>query len=647
MDTEKKEAIADFIRSLEISIKQASIYFKKHPAFLKSVEELKTKSDALLSVTSPLRIFFTPHSLFIEEEHWDKDRIHKEMAKTFHHRMVKSLEMREGLTTEELATFIIKANLPSKDILKRGGLKAILEREEISHLSVEALDYSQILKGEGEEIQDVWEYYLKEALMTEDSQKINKITENFEKVIPTYKAKELLENEELFENINKLFQYHKKVKKESFQKCAKFLLKSLMKNKDISQESKLDNVQTLFKDLSDEDFARTLWEELSTDRTFDSLSFNIFARLTEKNREKQVARSLSGLIKKKDIFEVTPDLIEKIRDLLASKTETFVPEIYRNTLLSLFKDIKFKEKLAIDRNLLQHNYFYLLFEFLNKENNKEKIIPLLEQTSKEWEKRDNRRDLEYSKILFPLLASKHQQTGSESSSKKLRKQLSPILERAILRGDISQDFDDQLEFLEETSLNANTYLNKIFREYNAHPYILQLFFKFFPDEMNTFIGYLKKRKTDVQFLEKVIESLKAIDSHLTLTILALESIFSYGNTHLKLKVLNTMQALPKYDEDFLITVLKKEDLSLKKEALTILAKDKSSKEKAFEVLLSISSPFGTKNRILQENLSLIEELGLKEARKFLIPLGQSRAFWHKTIKSESLRILGRWNERKD
>jgi len=643
----KKEAIDDFLRSLEVSLKQASIYFKEHPAFLKSVENLKTKADTLLSTISPLRIFFTPRSLFIEEEHWEKDRIHKELAKTFHRRMIKSLELKEGLTIEELATFIIKANLPPKEILKRGGLKAVLGTEEISHISIDALDYTQILTGEGEEIQDIWEYYLDEGLKMEDAQKISKITDNFEKVIPTYKAKEFLENEELLENINKLFQYLNKVQKESFQKCAKVLLKSLMKNKDIFQESKLDNLQTLFKDLPDEDFAWTLWEELSTDRDFDSLSFNIFSRLTEKSKEEDVARSLSGLIKKEDISGIEPDLAAKIRDLLASKTETFVPKIYRNTLLSLFKDIKFEEKLAVDRNLLQHNYLYLLFELVHGENDKLRIIPLLEQISEEWEKRDNRRELEYSKILLPLLASKYQQIGTESCAKKLRKQLSPILERAILRGDISQDFDDQLDFLEESSLNTNTYLNKIFREYNTHPYILQLFFKFFSDEIELFIGLLKKRKTDVQFLDKIIESFKSIDSHLSLIIMALESIFSHGNSHLKLKVLNAMQALPKYDEEFLLSVLKKEDRPLKKEALTILAKDKSSKDKAFKTLLAISSPFGTKNRILQENLSLIEELELKGARKFLMPLGQSRAFWRKKIKSESLRILGKWDERTD
>lgn len=643
----KKEALADFLRSLEVSLKQASIYFKEHPAFLKSVEDVKTKADIVLNSESPLRIFFTPHSLFIEDEHWEKERIHKELAKTFHHRMVKSLEIRAGITIEELANFIIKTNLRTKDILMRGGLKAILEREDISHLSVEALDYSQLLKGEGEEIQDIWEYYLNEGLELDDSKKIDEITNNFEKVVPSYKTQTLLENEELLQNINKLFIYLNKTKKKSFQKCAKVLLKSLMKNKDISYESKLDNIQTLFKDLSDEDFAWILWEELSTDRDFDSLSFNIFSRLSEESKQENIAHSLQGLIKKEDISGINPDIIERIRDLLTRQRETFVPEMYRNILLTLFKDIKFEDRLAIDRNLLQHSYLYLLLELLAKESNKERILPLIDEISEGWEKRDKSRELEYALILFPLLKNNHQHISSEPSFKNLRKQLSAILERAILRGDISQDFDDQLDFLDETSLNTNTYLNKIFREHNVHHYVLALFFKFFPDEIEIFIGLLNKRKAEGQFLEQVIESLQSIDSHLSFTILTLESIFSFGNRNIKLKTLKAMQKLPKYDEDFLISVLKKEERPLKKEALTILARINLSREKALRTLLTISSPFGIKNRILMDNLILIEEMDLKEARQYLTPLSLTRAFWHKKIKSKSLQILGNWNEKKD
>jgi len=641
----KKEALADFLRSLEISLKQASIYFREHPAFQKSVEDVKTRADAALNSVSPMKIYFTPYSLFIEEEHWEKERIHKELAKTFHHRMVKSIEITEGITIDELATFIIKANLPRKDILKRGGLKAILEREDISHLSVEALDYSQILRGKGEEIQDVWEYYLDEGLELEDPQKIDEITSNFEKVVPSYKAQEFLNNQELLENINKLFIYLKKTKKESFQNCAKVLLKSLLKHKDVSYESQFGKIQTLFKDLSDEDFAWTLWEELSTDKDFDSMSFNIFARLSGERKQEDIAHSLQGLIKKEDISGIQPDIMERLRELLMRQRETFVPEIYRNTLLTLFKEIKFEDKLAIDQNLLHHNYFYLIFEFLAQENKKERIRSLLEKILEEWENRDKNRELEYALILFPLLKNKHHHISSEFSLKKLRTYLSPILERAILRGDIAQDFDDQLDYLDQTSLNSDSYLNKIFREHNTHHYVLTLFFKFFPDEIEVFIELLKKRKAEVPFLEQVIQGLQSIESNIALTILTLESIFSVGNKNLKLKTLQAMQKLSKYDEDFLISILKKEDRPLNKEALTILARDDQSREKAFKTLLAISSPFGIKNRILMNNLILIEEMGLKKARPYLTALSRSRPFWNKRIKSKSLQILGKWDGR--
>ena len=641
----KKEALADFLRSFDLSIKQASLYFKEHPSFLESVGRVKEKVDTVLTFVSPLKIHFTPHSLFIEEEHWEKERVYKELAKTFHHRMVKSIEINEGITLDELAIFIIKANLPTKDILKRGGLKTILKTENISHLSLEALDYSQILRGKGDEIQDVWEYYLDEGLKLEDPHKIDEITSNFEKVVPSYKTQKLFEDEKLLKNINRLFIYLKKTKRESFQKCAKALLKTLIKNKDQSYESQFDKIQTLFKDLSDEDFAWTLWGELSTDKDFDSMSFNIFSRLSDEKKPEDIALSLQGLIKKEDLSGIQPDIMERLRDLLTRQRETFVPEVYRNTLSNLLRDIKFEDKLAIDQNLLHHNYLYLIFELLAQENKKERILPLLDKILEEWENRDKRRELEYALSLFPLLKNKHQFIGSEPTLKKLRRQLCRTLERSILRGDISQGFDDQLDYLNETALNSDTYLNKIFREHNAHPYVLELFFKFFPDESEVFMELLKKRTSEVSFLEQVIQSLQSVDSHLALTILTLETLFSVGNKNLKLKVLKAMQKLSKYDEDFLISVLKKEQRPLKREALTILARDNLSREKAFKTLLITSFPFGIKNRILMDNLNLIEEMGFKEARPYLSALCQSRVFWKKRIKSKSLRILGKWDER--
>lgn len=642
---DKKEAIADFLKSFELSLKQSSIYFKEHPAFIKSVEDVKQKVDMLLHYLSPIKISFIPHSLIIEGEHWEKERIHKELAKTFHRRLIKNLVIREGTTVEELMAFITQVNLTPKNILKQGGLSSIIRRENISHISVEALDYSQLLRGEGEEIKDVWEYLLNEAMESQDAQKIVDITENFDRVVTHFKTEDFIENQDLMENINKLFIYLKEREEDKFRKCAKVLMKSILRNKDISKESKLDTLRNFFKDMSEDDFASTLWEELSTDKDFDSLSFNIFVRLTEKDKQQGIANSFAGLVKKEGLEGITPQIGEKTKDLLSSATSQIVPDIYRKTLSSLFKEISFREEKSIDRDLLQKNYQLALLELLDRERRQEQIFSILEKISGGWERIARKKDLEFVKNLVMTLKSKNVPLSSHPAWMKLNENISHLVETEILKGDTSRIFAPVIENLETSSYGAKVYLTKIFKEKIVNPYILQSFFILFPDEMYIFTKNLKRRRFDHKFLKRMTESLQSVDSHLS--IFCLELIFSLGNNMLKLYVLKAMHQLPKYDEDFLLGILKKRKTALKRAALKILSRSKNSKEKAVEALVSTRSLFGIKNKILLENIRLVEEMDMKEAGSHLLSLSKKKFFWHKKIRSESLEVLRKWNERKD
>jgi hypothetical protein len=86
---------------------------------------------------------------------------------------------------------------------------------------------------------------------------------------------------------------------------------------------------------------------------------------------------------------------------------------------------------------------------------------------------------------------------------------------------------------------------------------------------------------------------------------------------------------------------------LKKEALVVLMRDEAHKKKAIEILLSIRNPFGIKNRAILENIRIIEEVGLKEAKAYLISIGKKQFFWNRDIKREVQEILDKWDVRKD
>ncbi|MDH4258258.1 MAG: hypothetical protein OEV50_05540, partial [Candidatus Aminicenantes bacterium] len=262
---DKEQALEGFFKSLKLSLKNASIYTGEHPAFMKSVDEVKERIDTLLNYLSPIRIGFTNDSLQVGEKYFNKERIHEELAQIFHLHIIKSLEIQEGITPDELVAFIKKVYLSPQDVLKKGGFSQILEEENITHIAVEELDYSQLLGGEGEETKDIWSHLLQDAIKKEDAQKISELVDSFEKVAVHFKVEDLLENEQLKTNIDKFLTQLKNMDKDKFRKCSKELLKSIIRNRDISREAKLDNVRKFFKELNSEDMASAILEEILSD----------------------------------------------------------------------------------------------------------------------------------------------------------------------------------------------------------------------------------------------------------------------------------------------------------------------------------------------------------------------------------------------
>ena len=98
----KEEALWDFLASLKTSLNNAAVYFKDHPVFLKSAEDLKAKTDSLLVFLSPIKIGISPNSLFIDGKNWEKSGLSKELASFFHFRKVETIEIKSGVSFKEL-----------------------------------------------------------------------------------------------------------------------------------------------------------------------------------------------------------------------------------------------------------------------------------------------------------------------------------------------------------------------------------------------------------------------------------------------------------------------------------------------------------------------------------------------------------------
>jgi hypothetical protein len=639
----KDEAIRDFFTTLKVSFKTATIYHMEHPAFRKAADDLLAKINVLLEFSNPLAISFTPNSLYLDNRFWEDEKIVVELARIFHFRKFKSLEIRQGVTLDELMRFVSKITLSFQEFIKEGGAQNILKNEKIMHIAVEELEYSQLLKGEWEEIKDIWAYLLVEAVQENNKEKLEQVAEVFEKVVGGLNTEDLIQNEELQKSFYKFFKYLKETHKDKYQNCSKNFVKTLIAGKKMGQESKLDNLKLTISEISPEDLASTIWEEILYDEKFDSLSFSIFSRLLDKERHPQISTSLKELFQTDNPLNRKPETEQKIRSLLRGTSSLYVSEIYRQTLANLLQEIAFEKKIFFDQHLLQVNYRYALLNALDREIQKDAQIKYLERIQEEWKQITEDKDLEYMRFFLQVLQIKEKDLAAEPAFENIRKSISELIENLILAGEDLPDFDHFIKNLKVSIFERKTYLEKIFNEKIVTPPLLGAFFSFFTQYLFEFNAYLQQKATDSRFLEKIATNLKSIDTRISLV--ALKDIFSLGDLGVKLAVLRSMQNLTVYDERFLFRLLDSKDIYIRTGALVILIKNERLRQAALEKLLNIESPYGLRNKKLLRNMKLVEDMNAREAWPYLRILSRRKNFWNKKVRETAFRILEKWGER--
>lgn len=639
---EKEEAINEFLKGLRIVLNNASAYFKEHPYFIKSVKDFKQKVDQLFNFLSPIRIDITPHSLFIEGRHWEKQALYVELASMFHLRKIKGVEFRAGLTVEELVNFLSSVSLPIKEILRQGGLQNILDKEKNEHIHVEELDYSQFLKGEGEEAKDIWVYLFRKSVEKQDLDKINEFADNFEEIIKKFKASDILQDGELRENLYNFLSYLKAAQKDKFSNCTKDLLRLVLKDEGVLREEKLDEIRLFFKDLEIKDLTQELWNGIVEDDKFNALNLAVFSRLMPEDTHKSIAIGLQEKTNMKEALNISPLKRKKIKELLFSNESPFISNFYRNVLTSLSRESAISEGFSFEQEGVNKHYRLVLLNLLTQEKNKEYLNLISQCLVKECANAILEKNFEYLKYLLGAVNKKIKDDPYLSGSlTDLEKNISNFIENEVFENDSISDSDYFIDALKISALGADFYLDKIFNQKKVNPSVLKLWFKLFSDKMYLFYDNLKEKSYDLELMSKIINGLKATDS--SLSIEALKKTFFFTNNIMKAEVLKAMQNLKYRDNEFLFSILNNEDVFLKKEALLILAKDEIGVSKALEKLFSVSGMWWSRNKIILENIMLVSDIGLKEASGYLVTFSKMKFVWNKKIREKAQEVLKKWN----
>lgn len=642
---EKEEALAEFIKGLRIALNSASAYFKEHPGFIKSVHNFKQNIDNLLPFLNPARIAFASESLFIDGRYFRGLPMYTELAASFHLRKIKSIQFMRGVSQQELADLLSAVAGPRRDILRQGGINNIVGQQ-LRHIVVEELDYSQLLNDDKDLI-DAWIYACKKAIETNDKERISGCADDFARVISRVELKELFQDKGLQKAIFGLLNYLKDNEKTRFKACALELINNFIEYKYTLIDAQIAELNVYLEHLNEQDFADILWQQLLSNKSFDALSMNLFSRLAGDGRQKGIVSILLGKVNNNDSLQSNPEAAKRIDGLLKKAScGPDMPDVYRNTLFSLLQRISFDETITFDRVLLQTNYRFILVNLLESENNEKRLSLISAKVLEEIEKAGCEKDAAFLMTLLDVLKRPRKISPDIAVLfDNMQQGIFAVVEVLIWEDQISLETRSLARSLTALSEDAEFYLDKIFMENKSNSSVLELFFRFFPDERNLFEQRFKERHADADFLMKILRDIKEMDPKLSLEVL--KGLFGVSGEFIKIQILKAMGEISDTDEAFLFSLLEKKDISLKKEALSILAKKPDALERTLKILFDIPNFLGTRNNLILDNLIAVEQADFKAANVWLENMDKKKSIWTIVVRRKARQILRSWNDGKD
>ncbi|MDD4182919.1 MAG: hypothetical protein PHT53_03760, partial [Candidatus Omnitrophica bacterium] len=620
MDNERKIALDNFFKSLRITLNNCSIYFKEHPLFVKSIEKLHTDTLAVLSFLDPLALGITPNSLSVSGEYFEKESLYTDLATFLHRRKIKNIEIRRNITVSDVAIFVTSLSLPVLDIFKEGGLAYLLEKQAVTSVTIEELDYSSLLRTEGQEQKDVWAYLLKRAVKEKNEEQIKNIVENFDATLEKIAITDFSENENLRTSVAKFLNFLKTQEEQNFNKCARVLIRAVSNSKAYTGKDKMKQLAFLADSLTPQEITDILCQEVSSQDAFNVKSIELFSSLLDRSQNESVASALAQRIKKESGYNTTT--VKKTKELLASLEESSVKMIYQYALGSLIMDMGLAGSLSFDSEQMKKNYRTMLLNLFAEERITLGLLQIAERIYAELDKVFNDKDTIFVHDFFTLIAKKIDSgSGIRNILEEIKVKTDRKLEEALLLQKI--DVDSVIGLLSKTTFDKNFYLNKIFIEKDINYNLFSLYFNFFPRDISEFYREIKINSSDINFIKKIIEVLKNKDSKITCDIL--ESIFYTASRFLKMEILQILQNFSNYNVNFILSILLEVELPVKRQAMSVVMKNNLLRQKAAGVLLSIPNRFGLKNKIINENINMIGEFRLIEARAGLENISKLKA----------------------
>ncbi|MGE5307594.1 MAG: hypothetical protein ACM3OC_00735 [Deltaproteobacteria bacterium] len=636
---EKEEALDTFLKSLRIALNYISLYSRTHRSFLAAVSQLKEKLDMLLAVLDPVEIGFTPDALIVGGQAYGKVPMHKELARIFHARKVKSIRFSRGITEHELVLVLDKISLPVKDILDNKGLSSLIPAGEAPHFSLEELDYSQLLKDQGEETSDIWSYLLKNVIDEDDSRRMDEFLETFETMAARIKGRSLVEDEKLRNNVHSLLKYLKGKDEAKFMRCSEQLFRSVIRDKSVAADQRLEPIKELFTDLDSGALSEILWEGISSDDQFDNVSLELFAQIVGTEKHEKIADTLVKRASSEKNKHMDLARLKKLKTIFdLGDKQSYIPDIYRRAITTISNEQYFDRGFPFDRPGIQTNYNLLLLNLLTLEQEPDQRTLIFKKVLEGWEQVTAKRDPSYFLALKDVLQTVPE--DDQGPGGEMERRFAEFIEKGAWNADFPQELRALSLSLKRSALGADAYMRRIFGS-GCEPAVLEMFFKFFPEKTDDLLAALSQRSGDFDFISAFIGGIKRLPPEQAVEVL--KKIFRESNDLVKIEVVRAMEEMPLLDRPFLMSLLVEGNYFLKKEVLPLLLKDPRDTAEAFSALFGTANPWGKNNQLLLENMSVVEELDCRSARKYLLPLTRANPVFSGAVARKARALLEKWN----
>lgn len=635
----KEEIVEDFFRGLKVVLTNAFSYSKEHPYFIKSVENFKAKLEAALLVLNPLKIGVTNLGLVVDGKNLTRSGFYDELARLLHQRKIKSVEIKNGVNLEELIQFLSVISLSQKEIFKAGGINTLLNRFPLTHFTIEELDYSAFLQGEGKECVDFWGYLLKEAVCSNDTAKLDKLSDDFGPLIRKFNEKDVFDTLEVFPDIGEFLACLKSRNKEKFDQCTKDIFLWLLRNKKLLSTEKLAKLGPVFEALSQEDFSTLLWEGLQGEDSFDALSLQLFSKISEQKDALKIAEGFANKAGAAQTLSTNPRIVKRIQDLLTGIGDDHLSAVYRNTLEFLIKGISSTGELTFDQKALKENYLYIVLSILATGQDKDSLKTAAVVLEKELNGVFEEGNFVFLKSLWGVLEKRRKENTEACAG--LEKFFSAFIEDIVLSGNLPIGQDFLLGAVLSPSQKPDLYLDKIFNAEKVDRRILILFLKLFGANLGVFYAKVAQRHQDLEFLVSLIGALGELGETEVSGIL--KYLYTHANELIKFEVLKAMSKLNKVDAEFLLRQLNTDSLVLRRSLVSLLMPDERLKKSTLVSCFKIFSPWGIKNDFLMENMQIVFDLKFSEAVSYIQELSFRKFFWNKKLRNKAKKILKEWN----